>query len=80
MFFLNNSFVIQQAEILAKRLAADAGEDEKARIRRAYELLYSRSPTKQELKAARRFLRKGEADWVQYSQVLLASSEFTTVR
>ena len=80
LFFLNNSFVIQQAEILAKRLAADAGEDEKARIRRAYELLYSRSPTKQEVKAARRFLRKGEADWVQYSQVLLASSEFTTVR
>jgi hypothetical protein len=80
LFFLNNEFVIQQAEVFAKRLQAEAGENEKARVRRAYELLYSRSPTKREVKAARRFFGEGESDWVQYAQVLLASSEFTTVR
>ncbi len=80
LFFLNNGFVIQQAEVFAKRLQAEAGKDEKARIRRAYELLYSRPPTKPEVKAARRFLGGAESDWVRYAQVLLASSEFTTVR
>ena len=80
LFFLNNSFVIQQAEALAKRLQADAGPDEKARVGRAYELLYSRPPTKKELKTARGFLNESHSDWKQYAQMLLASSEFVTVR
>ena len=80
LFFLNNSFVIQQAEALAKRLEADAGLDEKARVSRAYELLYSRPPTKKEVKTARGFLQVSHSDWKQYAQMLLASSEFVTVR
>ena len=80
LFFLNNSFVIQQAEALAKRLQADAGSDEKARVSRAYELLYSRPPTMKDLKTARGFLKVSHSDWKQYAQMLLASSEFVTVR
>lgn len=80
LFFLNNSFVIQQAEVLAKRLQSDVGPDLKARIERAYELLYSRPPTRKELKTARGFLNESQSDWKQYAQMLLASSEFVTVR
>ena len=80
LFFLNNSFAIQQAETLVKRLETEAGDDEKARINRAYELLYARNPTKQEIKTARRFLNGRDSDWKQYAQMLLASTEFTTVR
>jgi len=80
LFFLNNSFAIQQAETLVKRLETEAGADEKARINRAYELLYARTPTKKEIKTARRFLNESDSDWKQYAQMLLASTEFTTVR
>ena len=80
LFFLNNSFAIQQAETLVKRLETEAGTDEKARINRAYELLYARTPTKKEVKTARRFLSDSDSNWKQYAQMLLASTEFTTVR
>ena len=65
---------------MVKRLETEAGTDEKARINRAYELLYARTPTKKEVKTARRFLSDSDSNWKQYAQMLLASTEFTTVR
>ncbi len=78
LYFLNNPFVLEQSEALAKRLVEDAGTGLEARIRRAYELLFSRPPDAADLAAARAFL---ESDtWGRYCHVLLASSEFLAVR
>ena len=78
LYYLNNPFFIQQSSGLAKRLAADAGSGLDARIRRAYQLLFSRKPDRAELAAGLEYL--GTDTWERYCQVLLASSEFLTVR
>ena len=50
LFALNSSFLQQQADALARRVA-DAGATEE-RVRRAYALTYQRTPTERELKLA----------------------------
>ena len=78
LYFMNNPFVIAQSGALVERLASEAGDDSEARIRRAYELLYSRPPEDSEVSTALVFL---ETDtWQRYAQALLGSSEFLTVR
>jgi mono/diheme cytochrome c family protein len=76
LYFLNNSFVAAQAKALAERVQK-IGDDPK-RITEAYKLLFSREPTGEELKLGREFLAEGL--WPQYVQVLLSSSEFSSVR
>ena len=80
LYFLNNSFVVQQTELLAARLEKEAGADNSARIRRGYELLYARPATNKEVATGLAFLASADTSWTQYAQMLLASSEFTTVR
>lgn len=76
LYYLNNPFFIEQSVALAGRLAED--EDIDGRVNRAYELLFSRLPDDSELAAARQFL--GSGTWERYCQVLLASSEFLSIR
>ncbi len=57
LYFLNNSFVVQQAE-----------------------LLYARPATDKEVGMGLAFLKSPDTSWTQYAQMLLSSSEFTTVR
>ena len=80
LYFLNNGFVVQQAELLAARVENEAGADASARIRRGYELLYARPATDKEVGMGLAFLKSPDTSWTQYAQMLLASSEFTTVR
>ena len=80
LYFLNNSFVVQQAEQLAARVEREAGAEDSRRIRRSYELLYARPATNKEVKTGLKFLKSGDTSWTQYAQMLLASSEFTAVR
>lgn len=56
LFFLNNSFVMKQADTLAQRIKA-AG-DEEAQIRKAFEIVYQRLPTPEELAVSVPFLKK----------------------
>ncbi len=89
LFFMNSSFVYHQAELLAKRVYA-AGDD-RARIEKAYELLFDRAPNKAELQAGLDFVRsnpdkpeneiEGEPSiaWKEYARVLLSSNEFEFV-
>ena len=77
LFFLNSEMVLSQAELLAKRLAAD-GPDDTARIQRAYRLLYGRPAKEAEVKLGLEFLRS--APWPQYAQTLLSASEFYFIR
>lgn len=78
LYYLNNPFFIKQSQALAGRLAEDAGAALEDRVARAYKLLFSRQPEDRELAAAREYLQT--ESWEQYCQVLLASSEFLTVR
>jgi mono/diheme cytochrome c family protein len=75
LFFMNSDFVRAQAQALAGRLQ---GSDPK-KIGRAYRLLFARRPTEQEVADGLAFLKKGGEAWVQYTQVLLSSSEFSAV-
>src|SRR5215831_1668475 len=89
LYFMNNDFVYEQAEKLAKRVFAK-GSDE-ARIVEAYRVLYGRAPSKQEVEIGLQFLRttpekpgnniSGEpiTAWKEYARVLLSANEFEFV-
>jgi cytochrome c553 len=82
LFFLNDSFTLQQAKNLAARLIRDVPDDnpdvETARIQYAYRLLFSRTATNEELAIAREFLNLESANspWSELAHVLLCSNEF----
>jgi hypothetical protein len=82
LFFLNSDLVMNQAELLAKRLAA-AGDDDRARIQRAYPLLFGRPAKEAEVQLGLDFLKDAQPNspeavpaWQQYAQVLLTSNSF----
>ena len=79
LYFLNSSFVMNQAKALAERLARETGEDAEARIRRIYELLYGRLPTESELQIGLEYVQGTNEAWPKYAQTLLTSSEFSSV-
>lgn len=81
LFLLNDDFVLTQAARLAERLAREVPEDETVRIQRAYQLLFSRPASAEEINIGQRFLaqaRKTKADvaWRDLAHVLLCSNEF----
>jgi hypothetical protein len=84
LFLLNNPFARRQAQALAGRIVAWA-KDDRARIRRAYALLYGREPLAEEvavgadLLAASRGRQPPEKAWQEYAQVLLCANEFIYV-
>jgi hypothetical protein len=79
LFFLNSNFVMAQSQALAERLRQESSADDAGRIRRAYELLFARSPTESEISLGLDFLRGNHDALPQYVQVLLASTEFSSV-
>jgi hypothetical protein len=78
LYFLNSAFVAEQSAALAKRLLGAAQEDA-ARIRLAYNLLFGRDPDQDELALGVEFVASGERQWPQYTQALLSSAEFSSV-
>ncbi|HUQ93497.1 MAG TPA: PSD1 and planctomycete cytochrome C domain-containing protein [Bryobacteraceae bacterium] len=79
LFFMNSPFVAGQAKALAARLARD-GADDAARIGRAYELLYGREATADEVQLGMEYLGGQAEKWPQYAQVLLSAAEFSAVK
>jgi mono/diheme cytochrome c family protein len=77
LFFMNNSFIAAQATKLAARLSSQNVSDDD-RIEAAYRLLFSRPPKPEEIKLGRDFLSK-TGSWPQYAQVLLSSTEFSSI-
>jgi hypothetical protein len=67
------------SQALADRLRKEAPEGNEARIKRAYRLLYARTPTDAEVKLGMEFLKQGQQVWPQYTQALMASAEFSSV-
>ena len=70
---------MEQARSLAWRLREERGANDTAKIRRMYRLLFSRRPTKEELRMGRGFVKADAKGWRQYAQVLLSSNEFRYV-
>ncbi len=78
LFLMNDPFILEQSQALAKRLAAVA--DEKSRINEAYQLLFGRAPSEGEIAIGLKFLAARESNvWEQYCQILLYSNEFVYV-
>jgi len=86
LFFMNNPFVYKQASVLAERVHSEATDE--ARIGKAYEYLFQREPTADELQLGLKFLSttpqkpgyavNGEpiTAWDEYARALLSSNEF----
>jgi hypothetical protein len=79
LFFMNSGFVTQQSKSLAARLAKEAADDRK-RIARAYEILYARPVTEEEIKLGLAFVQGKPEKWPQYTQVLLGAAEFSAIQ
>ncbi|HUG80564.1 MAG TPA: PSD1 and planctomycete cytochrome C domain-containing protein [Bryobacterales bacterium] len=59
--FLNGDFTNEQARLLAQRLRREAGSDNQAQIRLAFQLALSRPPSDEQIEEASRFLAKQAA-------------------
>ncbi len=90
LFVLNSEFMIENAKALDQRLQAAKLPDDRARIERAYELLYARQPGADEVKLALDYLSPTAPPahdgsdvkltrWQRYAQALLAANEFLYV-
>jgi len=79
LYFLNSGFVISQAAKLTERLMKEAPGSDDQKIRRAYQLLFSRLPAGAEIALGIDFLHRSGNSWDQYAQVLLASTEFSSI-
>ena len=79
LFFLNSELVMEAADALAGRLRQEAGEDDRARIRRAYGVVFGREPTGDEMRLGREFVEAEPDSWPRYAQALLSSAEFLHV-
>jgi len=84
MFVLNSPFMVARAEELAARLAKDVpGDGEKLdakRIELAYQLLYSRPATSEEITVGQAYLAPDrKARWARYAHALLAANEMMFV-
>lgn len=82
LFLLNNSFTLGQTQHLAERLIRELPNEspnfETSRIQYAYRLLFSRSPSEEEIRIARQLLGQASADagWSDLAHVLLCCNEF----
>jgi hypothetical protein len=89
LFLMNSQFMLDRAKALVTRLDGMAAADDQ-RIRHAYQLLFSRSPSEEEVNIGMEFLAATPdaftsapvaiTQWQQYAQTLLSSNEFMFVR
>jgi cytochrome c553 len=91
LYLLNDSFVRQQATMLASRLLAETSQHEPRQIDAVYRMTLGRSPTSAELARAQKYIRDYAADvhadarprtaaLASFCQALLASAEFRYLR
>jgi hypothetical protein len=78
LFFLNSEFIQARARALSARVAP-LGDDDAARIRAAYRILFQREAAKEEIKLGLDYLKSAGATWPRYAQALLGSNELLFV-
>ena len=81
LFFLNNDFVHEQADHLAKRLTNEVPDNDRQCIQHAYLVLYGREPIAEEIALGLELLaqarkRNPKTAWNEYAHVLLSTNEF----
>jgi Protein of unknown function (DUF1553)/Protein of unknown function (DUF1549)/Planctomycete cytochrome C len=83
LFVLNSTFVVDNARALAARLTARQDEDDAARVRRAFLLLYGRPATATEVHDIVNYLQPAQSSrqdslsrWERVAQALLSADEF----
>jgi hypothetical protein len=81
LFLLNHEFTLNQAKQLAQRIIREYPGDDLVRIRRVYELLYSRPPSPEEVRLCQSYFAKTgkrvlDETWADLAHVLLCSNEF----
>ncbi len=74
---MNSPFIVQQAELLAERLKADAGQDANGQIVRAFQLAFNRAPDADEARAARELV--SQEGLAVLCRALLNTNEFVTL-
>ena len=85
LFVLNSDFMTQRARSLTNRVNAAGLADDPAKVRYAYELLFSREASDDEVETSTLFLESGPdggdrlSRWEQLSLALLSSNEFLFV-
>jgi mono/diheme cytochrome c family protein len=78
LFFLNSEFIRERAKALSTRVAP-LGDDDAARIRSAYRLLYQREASAEEIELGLAYLKSSGGTWPRYAQALLGSNELVFV-
>ena len=71
---LNSRFVTEQAELLSKRLVAEAGDSAEDQVRRAFELAFARRPEAEELSDAVEFIQQHE--FFSFCRAMFNANEF----
>lgn len=86
LFVLNSDFIHHQSSALAQRITEIPAEGTEAKIRRLYEILFSRLPDADELRLGTAFVSESdesqataEERWRLYAQALLGTNEFLFV-
>jgi mono/diheme cytochrome c family protein len=89
LYFMNSPFVYKQAGVLAERVESEPTQE--ARIARAYEEIFQRKPTAEEVQLGMKFISttpekpgytvegKPVTAWSEYARALLSSNEFQFV-
>jgi hypothetical protein len=57
LMLLNSKFITEQSTYFAERVKQEAGDDQTAQVRKAYELALCRAPRPEEVSAALEFLK-----------------------
>jgi hypothetical protein len=70
----NSEFVLQQAELFAKRLQKESGADKDQQVQRGFQLVFNREPEAPEAKACRQLVQ--EHGLTAFCRVLLNADEF----
>ena len=63
LMLMNSDFVLENAKLLAARLVAEAGADQTAQIQLAWQLVFNRAPTAEELQSAQLFFTEQVANF-----------------
>jgi hypothetical protein len=77
LYLLNSPFVLARAKALAARICSEAKNADE-RVGLAFRYCFSRTPTQEEMNAAKVFLmeNRGRAEWASFCQALFAAAEF----
>ena len=73
----NSRFVMQQADLLAKRLAKEAGADAAVQAKRAFTLCFNRPPTEAEINSSAEFIQNEGLS--QFTRAMLNANEFVFI-